>query len=312
MLISYSFFMKLYIKTPRPKYNKYIPHLLEHCVLQSNNIKNFFDTQLPIYASTASWYTEFEFDEEYLQPLQEKFKIKISQETFQLQSKIIKQELNWASFWQKVYIDTYKKISWNKNLISNKIENWVTLKDIHEYQKKYYQPENIILADDNNEIIKFWWIEKALKIDPIIELKSEIKYKQTKFQWDIYDNIYTKYDTPYDVLLLDFFYDLINDYNYYKTEKKWKYRYDSSDISLTDEYIILNFEQKYLPKKIEKNFFENYKVYYKRWIEKCKNREYIPIIALFTKQYISKEQHIKYIENIDINTLDNIIPINKF
>ena len=299
--------MKLYIKTPRPKNNKYIPHLLEHCILHSNNLQDFFKQQLPIYASTASWYTEFEFDKEYLKPLQKKFNTPISIETFQLQSKIIKQELNWASFWQKVYIDTYKKISWNKKLISNKVDNWVTLKDIKKYQKNYYKPENMILVDDENEIIKLWGTEKTIKFDPIIEFNPKIEYKQTNFQWDTYDNIYTKYDTPYDALLLDFFYDLINDYIYYKTEEKWKYRYDSSDISLTDEYMILNFEQKYLPKKIEKDFFDNYRIYYKKWILNWKNRTYIPIIALFTNQYISKDKQINFIENIDFELIKNIL-----
>lgn len=299
--------MKLYVKTPRKNNNKYIPHLLEHCILHSNNLQDFFKQQLRIYASTASWYTEFEFDKEYLKPLQKKFNTPISIETFQLQSKIIKQELNWASFWQKVYIDTYRKISWNKKLISNKVDNWVTLKDIKKYQKNYYKPENMILVDDENEIIKFWGMEKTIKFDPIIEFNPKIEYKQTNFQWDTYDNIYTKYDTPYDALLLDFFYDLINDYIYYKTEKKWKYRYDSSDISLTDEYMILNFEEKYLPKKIEKGFIENYKIYYKKWIINWKNRTYIPIIALFTNQYISKDKHINFIENIDFELIKNIL-----
>ena len=47
-------YMRLFIKTPRPDDNKYTPHLLEHCVLQANNVKDFIGIQIPIYASTAT------------------------------------------------------------------------------------------------------------------------------------------------------------------------------------------------------------------------------------------------------------------
>jgi hypothetical protein len=165
----------------------------------------------------------------------------------------------------------------------------------------------MILVDDNNELIKFWWAEKCMNSDPEISLKWNIKYKKTKFKWEYSDNIFIEYKTPYDIIILDFFCDLINDYTYYLDTNKWKYRYDYSDISLTDKYIILSFSKGYLPKKLNKEFFEKYKDYYKKWIENWKNREYIPIIALFTNQYISKEQHIKFIENIDFELIKNIL-----
>ena len=303
--------MKIYIKTPRQNNNKYLPHLLEHCVFQSKDLHNFLQEEFTIYASTASWYTEFEFEKENLNLLKQKLTTPISQESFNLQSKIIKEELKEASFWQKLYLDVYRKISWNKELISNKVQNGITLKEIQTYQNKYYKLEKMIVVDDKNELIKIRWTAETVKIDPIINIKSEIKHKQTKFQWQIYDNIYNKYETPYDILLLDFFYDLVNDYTYYKTTKKWKYRYDSSDISLTDEYMILNFEQQYLPKDIEKEFFETYKGYYQKEIKKFKKREYIPIITLFTTQYISNLQHLKYIESIEYKTINDICQLVK-
>ena len=306
-LIHTLFFMKLYIKTPRYKDNKYVPHLVEHCILQTNNIQDFFDVQLPIYASTNTWYTKFEFDKEYLKLFQKTLGKDISKENYELQEKIIKKELKWASFWQKFYIDTLRKISLNKNLVSNSIQYWITLKDINDYKNKYYKPENMVLVNDNNEIIDFWWAEKWMNSDPEISLKWNIEYKKTKFKWDYSDNIFVKYKTPYDIIILDFFCDLICDYTYYLDTNKWKYRYDYSDISLTDKYIILSFEEWYLPKKLNKEFFEKYKNYFKKWIENWKNREYIPIIALFTNQYISAKQHINFIEQLEYNLINNLL-----
>ena len=185
--------MRLFIRTPWPNNNKYVPHLLEHCILQTNNINDFINIQIPIYASTATWYTEFEFDKKHLNTLLQKIKTPVNKESFNLEQRIIKKELNWASFWQKVYIDTLRKISWNKNLVSNSIEKWIKFEKILKYQKKYYIKENIILADDKNELINFWWMEKTIKFDPEIKQESIIKYKLTKFQWEAFDNIFTEY-----------------------------------------------------------------------------------------------------------------------
>ena len=68
--------MRLFIRTPWPNNNKYVPHLLEHCILQTNNINDFINIQIPIYASTATWYTEFEFDKKHLNTLLQKIKTK--------------------------------------------------------------------------------------------------------------------------------------------------------------------------------------------------------------------------------------------
>lgn len=299
--------MRLFIRTPWPNNNKYVPHLLEHCILQTNNINDFINIQIPIYATTAIWYTEFEFDKKHLNTLLQKIKTPVNKESFNLEQRIIKKELNWASFWQKVYIDTLKKISWNKNLVSNSIEKWIKFEYVIMYQKKYYKKENMILVDDKNELINFWLMEKTIKFDPEIKQESIIKYKLTKFQWEAFDNIFTEYKTPYDILILDFLLDLINDYTYYIDTNKWKYRQDYSDISITDKYIILNFEKWYLPKQINKEFFKYYKETYIKDIKEWKNRNYIPIIALFTWYYISKKQHAKFIENINIKSIKNIL-----
>lgn len=299
--------MRLFIKTPRPDDNKYIPHLLEHCVLQANNVKDFIDIQIPIYASTATWYTEFEFEKAKLKALLEKLNTPITHDTFNLQQKIIQKELKWSSFWQKAYIDSLRKISWNRKLNSNSVAKWINFKDIVNYQKKYYTHNNMILVNEQDEIAKFWWIENSIKFDPEIKLESEIKYKNTKFQWENYDNIYTEYKTPYDIIILDFFCDFINDYTYYIDTKRWKYWYDYSDISITDKYMILNFDKWYLPKKINNEFFEYYKKTYINDIKEWENRTYIPIIALFTWYYVSKKQHAKFIENIDIKSIKNIL-----
>ena len=303
--------MRLYIKTPRPNDNKYIPHLLEHCILQTENITDFINIQIPIYASTATWYTEFEFDKKYLSLLLEKLNKPISKKDFELHEKIIKKELKWVSFWQKVYIDTLRKVSWNKNLISNSVHNWINFEDILKYQKKYYRFENMILVDDENELTKFWWMEETVKFDPEIKLESEIKYIQTKFQWEYFDNIFAEYKTPYDILLLDFFVDFINDFTYYIDTNKWKYRQDYSDISITDKYMILNFDKWYLPKKISNEFLDYYKEAYIKDINEWKNRTHIPIIALFTWYYISKKQQAKFIENIDTKKIKNILSNSK-
>ena len=231
----------------------------------------------------------------------------ITPKNFEIQKKIIKDELKWASFWQKSYISMYKKISWNKNLVSNHIQEWVKFEDVINYQKQYYKPENMVLVDDKNELILIEWIKKGFKFDPKIELKSNIEYKITKYQWEETINFYTKYITPYDVLLLDFLYELLYDYTYYLKTIKWKYWHEWSDICLSNEYIILSFKKWYLPKQIDEKFFDWYKKYAIKEIEKWKYRIYIPISTLFTWEYITKVQHAKFIERIELKLINQIL-----
>ena len=51
----YPFFrdMKLYVQTPRYHDNKYLPHLVEHCVLYSDDLRAF----LPLQEVDGSTYT---------------------------------------------------------------------------------------------------------------------------------------------------------------------------------------------------------------------------------------------------------------
>lgn len=90
--------MQLLIKTPFSNHNKYLPHLVEHCICANENMEEFLSFNLDIQAATMTGYTELERNNIPFNKVLKQVTTPIAEKTFILESKIIKKELQSPSF----------------------------------------------------------------------------------------------------------------------------------------------------------------------------------------------------------------------
>ena len=138
-----------------------VPHLVEHCIGHSMlDLEDFFEFSYWLDGVINTDYTYFEFDKwvNYKDAV-EKLTKKITKEFFSYEKDIIKQELEDASYDQRIYEYVVRKYL-NSDFSMNKYEK-VSWEDIENYHKKYYQSENMIIVDNEFNILKQWFkIEK--------------------------------------------------------------------------------------------------------------------------------------------------------
>ena len=148
--------MKLYIKTPFVNNNKFIPHLLEHCALQSRNLAEYLKYSISTNASTRTGFTCFEREDIPAQEFFDYLRMPLKEEIFNQELLAISRELEKPSFWQRVYEKTLNQIS-SKKIITNKIQK-VSLTQLQDYHNKRYQEEYTLLIDKDWKIDKNWGI----------------------------------------------------------------------------------------------------------------------------------------------------------
>ncbi|MDR2190221.1 MAG: hypothetical protein LBP53_03360 [Candidatus Peribacteria bacterium] len=149
--------MQLFIKTPLYEHNKYVPHLLEHCVLFSSEREEAFTYFGDINAGTTYGGTEFEFYSPLsLSHLLKKISQPISQETFRIQKKYLAYELKNPIFSQKLREKFMQTVENNSCIRANTLQKGVNLELLTNYQKKWYQEQQMIfVGEDNNVDLQF-------------------------------------------------------------------------------------------------------------------------------------------------------------
>jgi hypothetical protein len=90
--------MKLYIRTPFVKNNKFIAHLLEHCALQSRNLPEYLKYSISTNASTRTGFTCFEREDIPAQEFFDYLRIPLKEEIFNQELLAISKELENPSF----------------------------------------------------------------------------------------------------------------------------------------------------------------------------------------------------------------------
>ena len=90
--------MKLYIKTPFVDNNKFIPHLLEHCALQSRNLAEYLKYSISTNASTRTGFTYFEREDIPAQEFFDYLRMPLKEEIFNQELLAISRELEKPSF----------------------------------------------------------------------------------------------------------------------------------------------------------------------------------------------------------------------
>lgn len=302
--------MRVYIKTPFYKNNKYLSHLLEHCVLFSDKISDFLYIYKDIEAYTSTGYTVFEFNNFlWWKSVVKRIQQSIIPHNIDLQKNIIKYEYEdgWT-YGQKLYEKVLQKVMKNKKIATTTIPK-ISNEEIESYHKQWYQEKNMLIFDEESKTILNRWLGKKAKKDPKIIKKHLIEYSTIAYQKDNYDLIFTRYHSPYDILFLDFFESLVNASICYNTTINWAFYEDLIDISLTNDMYILTIDKGTLPKKISKDFFLAFKKYFIEEIGNGKMRSFIPNILMFTGYFISIDQHQKYIETIEIKSIEDVLSL---
>ena len=300
--------MKLYIKTPFVNNNKFIPHLLEHCALQSRNLAEYLKYSISTDASTRTGFTCFEREDIPAQDFFDYLRMPLKEEIFNQELLAISRELEKPSFWQRVYEKTLNQIS-SKKIITNKIQK-VSLTQLQDYHNKRYQEENTLLIDKDRKIDKNWGIWKQIKHQQLdIKNLTKINCGSFSYRKELHHFLWTRYSGIEDILVLDYIGDLLESYWLYDASLHSRYFYSAFDWSFWDQYMILSHS--WALEGIKKSdFFTFSPVFKENYLRNLDHGWYRALdshIALFMGLETSIEEHKKLVKSIDNRLIESIV-----
>lgn len=292
--------MELYYKTPKYNNSYFMWHLVEHLLLHpkdKNNIKEF------MYRNDISWraavehiyiiYDQFLFDK---WSIKNYLNTKISQEILDYEYNIFEEEfannditIKWWRVMDKFYKKRYDEFLWSKPVLYN-------LEEVNKYILDNIENWKYLLFDKNENKIESTNIEyKKIKFTNYIE---EINRSKILLEWKINYIEYKKISSWFDFLVMNFLCDLLDVCD--RLEKRynlWSYFLNTSYIYNNSECIsIWNRSD---TSSLSKDLFDEYKNYYIKYIQNNK-LEFVNVYSVIYKwEYISKEEMIKCIKDLD-------------
>lgn len=299
--------MKLYIKTPFVKDNKFIPHIVEHCVNYQPDFAEFLKYHQETEAWTSTGYSWFERDDIAIEEFFSELKKPIVPAVFEREMKAISKELKSPPYGKKVYEKILSGIAGRK-IRTNKIQE-IWLETVQNYHQKYYVAENSILVDRDNRIIRSRGKAKSLtKAHLSLDNCSSIFVHQLSYRKELQTSLRVEYKGSEDIVFLDFIGEAIQSYLMYQSSKNAEYFYPSFDRSLTDQYFILTLADGLPPFQLSEflNFFPLFQANYLTRLDRGRYRYRDGLIALFLGNFFTKEEHKKFIASI---RHEHILPI---
>ena len=300
--------MKLYIKTPFLKNNKFIPHLLEHCALQSRDPSEYLKYSISTNASTRTGFTYFEREDIPAQEFFDYLRMPLKEEIFNQELLAIGRELEKPSFWQRVYEKILNQIS-SKKIITNKIQK-VSFTQLQDYHNKRYQEEYTLLIEKDWKIDKNWGIWKQIR-HKNLDIKHLTKVNSGSFSYrkELQHFLWTRYSGIEDILVLDYIGDLLQSYWLYYASLHSRYFYSAFDWSFWDKYMILScfWTLEEVKKSDFFTFSSVFKENYLRNLDYGWYRAWDSYIALFMGLETSIEEHKKLVLSIDNSLIESIV-----
>ncbi|EKE29814.1 MAG: hypothetical protein ACD_2C00092G0007 [uncultured bacterium (gcode 4)] len=254
----------IYVYTPFHKNSKFIPHLLEHVLLQwpRDDLSWFLKSNDIIWKSRA-FFTEYiiRCEKEELSEIISKLRISPEKKLISAEYPVIKDELNRKTYHAILYEKIWKK------LISEKFNNnnlgKLNFNDLYEYFEKYYINWNIIILEDD---IKFKELEKGYDSEPkrteVINLQW---FRECVYIWEM------SLEQFFHALYLSEFYNSYLNYHYRTNIKK--YSWDTTTFYFYDEFVCLS-----VPSELENTinlitaeFKTNWKIYMKNKLKNDDN-----------------------------------------
>ena len=300
--------MKLYIKTPFVNSNKFIPHLLEHCALQSRDPSEYLKYSILTSASTRTGFSCFEREDIPAQEFFDYLRMPLEEEIFNQELLAIVKELEKPSFWQKVYEKILNQIS-SEKITTNKAQE-ISLTQLQDYHNQRYQEEYTLLIDKDWKIDKNWGMWKQIKHQQL-DIKNLTKVNCGSFSYrkELQHFLWTKYSGIEDIFVLDYIGDLLESYWIFDASLHSKYFYSSFDWSFWDQYMILS--NSWTLEGIKKadffTFSSVFKENYLRNLDYGWYRAWDSHIALFMGIETSIEEHKKLVKSIDNRLIESIV-----
>lgn len=300
--------MKLYIQTPFVNNNKFIPHLLEHCALQSRDPSEYLKYSISTNASTRTGFTCFEREDIPAQEFFDYLRMPLEEEIFNQELLAIVKELEKPSFWQKVYEKILNQIS-SEKITTNKAQE-ISLTQLQDYHNQRYQEEYTLLIDKDWKIDKNWGMWKQIKHQQL-DIKNLTKVNCGSFSYrkELQHFLWTKYSGIEDIFVLDYIGDLLESYWIFDASLHSKYFYSSFDWSFWDQYMILS--NSWTLEGIKKSdfftFSSVFKENYLRNLDYGWYRAWDRHIALFMGVGTSIEEHKKLVKSIDNRLIESIV-----
>ncbi|RKW20127.1 hypothetical protein D8B45_07875 [Candidatus Gracilibacteria bacterium] len=300
--------MKLYIKTPFVNNNKFIPHLLEHCALQSRDPGEYLKYSISTNASTSTGFSCFEREDIPAQEFFDYLRMPLKEEIFNQELLAIAKELENPSFGQKVYEKILNQIS-SEKITTNKVQE-ISLTQLQDYHNQRYQEEYTLLIDKDGKIDKNWGMGKQIKHQQL-DIKNLTKVNCGSFSYrkQLQHFLWTKYSGIEDIFVLDYIGDLLESYWIFDASLHSKYFYSSFDWSFGDQYMILSHSGTLegIKKSDFFTFSSVFKENYLRNLDYGWYRAWDSHIALFMGLETSIEEHKKLVKSIDNRLIESIV-----
>lgn len=300
--------MKLYIKTPFVNSNKFIPHLLEHCALQSRDPSEYLKYSILTSASTRTGFSCFEREDIPAQEFFDYLRMPLKEEIFNQELLAIVKELEKPSFWQKVYEKILNQIS-SEKITTNKTQE-ISLTQLQDYHNQRYQEEYTLLIDKDWKIDKNWGMWKQMKYQQL-DIKNLTKVNCGSFSYrkELQHFLWTRHYGIEDIFVLDYIGDLLESYWIFDASLHSKYFYSSFDWSFWDQYMILScsWTLEGIKKPDFFTFSSVFKENYLRNLDYGWYRAWDSHIALFMGIETSIEEHKKLVKSIDNRLIEYIV-----
>lgn len=299
--------MQILVKTPFINHNKYLPHLLEHCLSIKSDTLGFLES-LHIDAYTASGYSGYESSTFSITDLSNLLQTTPTLENFAHQKRILKSEFAQIFYGQRVYEKVLQKCL-NTNIITNKSTE-VSFEELISYHQERYQLHNMIAVDNQWTLLLDRGKGENLKHhQPTLEDFQFPSYHAFSYQREKQEILIAKQGSPTTILVLDFFADFFDTLTDYMVYQKGEYSSTSLDLSLTDSAFIIAKDEQYhkIPLQKAQDFFPIFQTFYLSEIAHNRKRAYIPHIALLYESYIAQHQHIALIKTIDRSLIAQLL-----
>ena len=288
--------MYLYIQTPPLNNSNKLPHLLEHCVHNVDNLSfcEYFDRCL-IKSQTFFWYTKFDIWNRDVADFIKSIESPLSLNVFKKEKIALNVELQ-----DNIFTNRLRKIVESELCLreNNRISIW----DLVDYHISYYNFDHYVITDENYNIIKHWL--KIVKYwDRNVDL---IKKLSKKINNELNYILILGYHHWKDQILMHFLEILIDSCIEYNDRYLcWNYYYPCTCMIEWNWYISLSIPHYKL--QISKNFFEETKKFYLKLLNDWDTRENIIINLLYLNQLADKHEVRDFILNLWYNDVLGIL-----
>lgn len=292
--------MYVFIKTPLYKNSKYLPHLVEHCILTNNQqyseyISTMYDNRWVTFCGYTKFYIPSQSKDTILQKLQNP----ITRETIEQERKIIKDELSYTSNTYDIFEKIGKKL-YGKTFKNNDVSK-VTYTEIKTYHKKWYTSENIIICDDNYNIISS---PTKLAKQSTKNLIQSFTIKQDTTKYQVFSTKFLSFKDFYTFKFLEI---LVNSkLNYHFSQKDPKSSFEVELFDILEEYLVLAIPQTINISITDKELI-TFKKYFFQNLDKEDYKLWIILSNLLLGQKIKKSDIKKHINSITMKEISSFL-----